>query len=200
MISKLVVVVLVVSTVVGCSGAGTAKPLPSPPPRAATVHRAAASTCAPRAPSASPAQGGVAGDCMTDADCTQGRNGRCQGTGLGIVGCTYDACTADADCSGGGFCDCRATESLVVNRCVTSFDCHIDADCGPSDFCSPSWNPDGTGGTSLSFQGYFCHTSQDECVNDADCQSSTSYAGGVSCDFEPGRSLWRCSRRGGVSD
>lgn len=168
-----------------------------PPPRLPAVHVAAVSSaCASPRGSREPT-GTVAG-CKLDAECTAGLNGRCLVAGLGFAACSYDGCAVDADCGAGGFCDCRDEGGTGANSCVTGSDCRTDADCG-GPYCSPSKKPDGCGGTSLSFQGYFCHSGRDACIDDADCARPNT-AGGASCDYDSGEKKWRCSVRECVSD
>ncbi len=137
--------------------------------------------------------------CSSDADCTDGVNGRCQWTGVGCTtSCTYDTCTSDADCADNKPCECRPTgASAIANRCETASNCRVDSDCGPAGFCSPSLV--GTRCTCLSADfcgpdtscstgscvcgdscghGYFCHTPADECLDDGDCPA------GSACDFD----------------
>jgi len=58
--------------------------------------------------------------------------------------------------------------------CVPS-NCQVDSDCGPQGYCSPS-----VGGYCGAFDGYYCHTNGDTCVNAAtdcgDCASACVYA------------------------
>jgi hypothetical protein len=56
--------------------------------------------------------------------------------------------------------------------------CQVDSDCGPGGFCSPSRfdinsSVDAIGvlGGGMILSGYFCHTSEDYCVNDSDCDT-----------------------------
>lgn len=170
-----------------------------PPPKNPIKHRPIRPTAcdAPRG-SNPPAQGSIGAGCKSDADCTEGANGRCQVAGLAYAACSYDTCTRDADCEGGFLCDCRGTAgSVAANSCVKA-GCQSDADCG-GPWCSPSLAPGGCGGTSLAFAGYFCHNSADECVDDADCPGESAM-GGASCDYDPGEGYWRCSVRSCVSD
>jgi len=90
-----------------CSG-GAASSATPPPTQQATTTRVAdvpATEC-PRTRASVP----IAADatftaCHTDADCTEGQNGRCirisnhggMGPSLEATGCTYDRCFVDAD-------------------------------------------------------------------------------------------------------
>lgn len=161
----------------------TASPLPETSARAgsdrasggiirpAKVHRATATAC-PKGRGMGKSGWGRPNDCKSDAQCTAGKNGRCEQMGLG-AGCTYDDCYADQDCAARGtakVCACRASaESVGPNHCVSG-NCTTDADCGAFR-CSPTLGPMGHIG---GIHGYFCHTASDACVDDEDCgQGST---------------------------
>ena len=77
-------------------------------PRMPKQHRGdTISACTPSSP-------GTAGSsdpgCHTDADCKDGKNGRCNRAGNPHAGyrnqCGYDSCLADTDCANGGTCQC----------------------------------------------------------------------------------------------
>ncbi|HKU40744.1 MAG TPA: hypothetical protein VJR89_21435, partial [Polyangiales bacterium] len=51
------------------------------------------------------------------------------------------------------------------NRCLAG-NCRVDADCGQSGYCSPSF---GSCGSLDGVVAYYCHTCQDECIDDEDC-------------------------------
>jgi hypothetical protein len=153
-------------------------------------------------------------DCLQDSDCTAGANGRCvRAFGPARCGgvCSYDACAGDSDCGGSEPCLCRASSTeLAANSCVTGSNCRVDADCGVGGFCSPSVvNPycacvstklcddsshcyagkmevpcacgDACG------HGYYCHTAQDECVDDEDCRPGTT------CNYDRLEKRWTCA-------
>jgi hypothetical protein len=67
------------------------------------------------------------------------------------------------------------------NQCVSA-GCVTDADCGPGGYCSPSIAPMCGNGT----DGYFCHTSADQCDDGSDC------AGYASCTWTG--SSWTCEQ------
>jgi hypothetical protein len=113
-------------------------------------HRAASVDCpADRGPIAATPACDVAtdptcpeADCVTDADCTAGTNGRCSHLHRGPASirlfCTYDECARNDDCPSGA-CLCReSSESSAANECFDAGDCRLDSDCGPGGFCSPS--------------------------------------------------------------
>lgn len=122
-----------------------------------------------------------AGDaCASHAECTEGRNGRCQPFGYE---CTYDQCFVDDDCTTRQLCEC-ASGPGGSHRCVPA-DCRIDTDCPDDLGCSPSAslqcsNLSGT-------IGYRCHTLSDECTTDSDC------ADGGMCVFDLESGRWVCS-------
>jgi hypothetical protein len=158
---------------------------PDVPQRVPREHRPTAVAC-PRERGtqmgAGPMCEGFFCQCTTDADCRSGLNGRCVlelATSGATRLCSYDGCFDDADCPDRQVCACRASgASADANRCVVDGGCRVDADCGPGGACSPSY------GQLCSF-GYFCHTPNDACVNDADCTAST-------CAFDPAQKRWRC--------
>lgn len=158
--------------------------------RVPKVHRALAETCPADRPASNPPPN--AGTCKTDAECTQGKNGRCVSIALAPSSCTYDECTLDKDC-GSGVCLCRDSAAGGANACRQGT-CRTDGDCGVvgRGYCSPS----GvlldvycrTGVPAGSF-GYFCHGAADECVDDTDCAD----AGGMrSCLYDPAKQHWAC--------
>jgi hypothetical protein len=102
--------------------------------------------------------------------------------------CSYDACTSDSDCGGGSVCECRVSPNFDANTCFHG-DCRVDADCG-GEYCSPSLTQ--LDSTCLNVPpgsvGYFCHTRQDACINDADCPTQT----GAQCAFSADALRWQC--------
>jgi hypothetical protein len=61
--------------------------------------------------------------------------------------------------------------------------CRVDSDCGANGYCSPTAGG-GCGGVS----GYYCHTAEDTCVNDSDCQMN----GPDVCEYSTGDGRWEC--------
>jgi hypothetical protein len=164
-------------------------------------HRATGSTCpAMRGSGGGPFFDGAIpmGDqCNTDLDCTAGKNGRCLlSTVVGgpprgpIAECSYDACSSDSDCAGDVVCVCRSSDSdSDPNFCGTG-NCRIDSDCGPCGFCSPSDNGGYCGfSTSGPSSAYYCHTSQDTCIDNTDCGVDAS---DPACNFNVESSRWSC--------
>lgn len=172
-----------------CTPAETTVP---PPGRTPQMHRPAATTCsATRPPGVTMGTGGR-GDCMTDADCTdmtKGKNGRCVFSRAGTI-CTYDTCADDSTC-GGKVCLCRdpaeKMASTSTNHCLSEGNCRTDADCGGAS-CSPSF---GSCGSYSGVIAYYCHTSKDSCVDDADCAVDGGLPG--YCAFNPAAGSWQCS-------
>ena len=146
-------------------------------------HRPVATACDDmRTPGNGAANEG--GACTSDADCVDGRNGRC--TSWRFTQCTYDACLTDADCAndtGGGVCGCSGSAISDANVCLGG-DCRTNADCA-SGYCSPSF---GFCGDYDGVVAMYCHTADDECIDDADCEGPGAY-----CAFLPERGLWGCS-------
>lgn len=156
---------------------------PSRPPK---YHRPEQKTCAP--PSAPAA-------CLVDADCTvvtmlglvfATQKGKCVDGGAGGT-CDYDECHADSEClSGTDVCVCANEIDVmppsVGAECVAGT-CRTDSACGNGLYCSPSIS--GYCGASY-IAGQFCHTCQDECVDDADCQLFER------CSYDPAVGHWAC--------
>lgn len=126
--------------------------------------------------------------CKSDADCTEGKNGRCFGQvgGAGCMGtfCSYDQCTEDKDCPSGIPCQCRSSTSNGANVCMTGSNCQVDADCGDGGYCSPS-------GVSNCSMAWFCHTAQDTCIDDTDCAQGGNES---ECSFDTTAKRWRCGQ------
>lgn len=155
------------------------------------VHRASAPTC-PTDRAASPSSGIPGGACTKDADCTQGKNGRCIPVGVNPPTCSYDECTKDGDCGGAGVCQCRSEQDRGANVCQAG-SCRTDADCGVvgKGFCSPSGVRISTScreGIAAGSFGWFCHGPSDACTDDADCGAS----GQAACVFDVATTRWTC--------
>ena len=131
---------------------------------------------------------GLGGDCESHADCTNGRNGRCDNTSGSVpyTVCTYDECLKDADCGSGRVCECQGGRGSDFNACVDG-NCRIDADC-PDSWCSPS---PGVCGPSYGTEAYFCRTAKDECSNDSDCGTSNDGEPGF-CMYDADVAHWVC--------
>lgn len=139
-------------------------------------HRATAEACTAARPAGS-VDSGIPGDCASDADCVAGDNGRCVEDLGKPPFCSYDACAVDDDCGAGSVCECRNPSAHHANICVHG-NCRVDADCGAAGYCSPSavtLDPYCTEGVPIGSVGYFCHASDDECTDDADCPASGTF-------------------------
>jgi hypothetical protein len=71
-------------------------------------------------------------------------------------------------------------------------DCRIDSDCGPAGYCSPSST---IGGCGTRLAGYYCRTSDDQCLNDGDCSVDAGPGGGV-CAYSTAKMRWECATVG----
>ncbi|MGE0788902.1 MAG: hypothetical protein AB7S26_24730 [Sandaracinaceae bacterium] len=151
-------------------------------------HRASGSACPMDRPAGFATMD--APGCTADSDCTDGMNGRCNQSRFDNV-CSYDQCFADADC-GTGACLCRGAAGGVgaygTNACIGG-DCRVDSDCGPGGFCSPSL---GDCGDYSGIQSFHCHTCDDECTDDDDCDAPGTPGGGY-CAYNPLVGHWACS-------
>lgn len=168
-------------------------------PRVPLRHRPTASACPSARPASTcdPGSGGPPAACAADGDCTTGVNGRCVGNPHDGCRCSYDRCNTDGECMTGGPCECRIASrgGAGANVCMAG-NCRVDADCGAGGYCSPSLGSCGDYGGVV---GYYCHTAQDACVDDADCQ--TTLDGGFLgqrpyCMFTREAGRWTCSNSG----
>lgn len=164
----------------GGGGAGGGPDAGDPPD--AVKHRPTGASCDDRRAVPEPNTEFSEGACATHADCADGANGRCIENRGGRY-CSYDACFVDADCADDQACHCGA--DWDGNRCVPS-DCRTDADC-PAGACSPTL---GSCGDYSGVEGYYCHTPEDDCVNDADCGP---LGGQFYCAYNPAAARWQCS-------
>ncbi len=150
-------------------------------------HRPTADVCDMTRPPGSPSPG-LEG-CTSDAECTDGANGRCSASRFGNE-CSYDECFSDGEC-GGGLCLCRGARGGVGsygnNLCVGG-NCRVDSDCGSGGFCAPSLGDCGDYGGIV---GYYCRTCEDECLNDSDCVDPMQ--GNGYCAYNPVSARWACS-------
>jgi hypothetical protein len=129
-----------------------------------------------------------ASDCQTDSQCTSGLNGRCENNGGGPAGCncSYDTCTRDDACQTGGPCACHGSPYLSGGNVCAPGNCQIDSDCGAGGFCSPSLSPM----SCFSLSAYYCHTPNDQCVDDADCPKDS----GSRCMYDVTARRWQCQQ------
>ena len=132
-------------------------------------HRVAATPCSPSTRRPADPDGGLP-SYTSDADCV-GDGGSPFTTCLHGT-CSFDQCLSDSDC-GSGVCGCASdyyggNAAFHPNVCVQA-GCHIDSDCGPGGFCSPSRGRCG------SYEGFYCHGSADTCVDPTkDCGGCAS--------------------------
>jgi hypothetical protein len=123
--------------------------------------------------------------CVRDEDCSEGENGRCTDF-RGSWQCTYDTCFTDAGCDQGGPCGCERAFWTDANTCLAG-NCRMDTDCGGGGYCSPTF---GGCGDYTGVIGYYCHTPDDTCLDDADCISPG--AGPGYCMYHPEVAHWAC--------
>jgi len=170
--------------------------------RTPAIHRAAATACDDKRPyfdAGAPAVDGAAAgyvSCHTHQDCTNGLNGRCVGNGHDGWRCSYDECLTDSDCArdagtGSGVCACASGFRSDNNICLVG-NCRTDTDCGTSGYCSPSLGDCGKYGGPTAYTGYYCHTPDDECVDDADCGGDSGYSSPY-CAYSEINGHWACS-------
>ncbi len=120
-------------------------------------------------------------NCTAHSDCTDGANGRCL-EGRGGWDCSYDGCFSDDDCN--FTCLCEGGFRGDYNICLSSGGCNVDADCGAGNYCSPTY---GSCGNYAGTVAYYCHTAEDECINDSDCGGGSFY-----CAFDLVVGRWSC--------
>lgn len=129
-------------------------------------------------------------ECRQDADCAAGRNGRClrvsnhgsHGPSLEATRCSYDVCFADGDCGPREVCQCdgRAASAVGDGHLCVSGDCASDSDCGAGRYCRRSG------------RGRFCHSADDECVEETVCVEGTA------CQRDPRMGRYRCMVQAGI--
>jgi hypothetical protein len=125
--------------------------------------------------------------CTTDADCSKVIAAATCQAGF----CNFDQCTSDADCGGTNVCSCRGDThgnagTAGYRTCLQS-KCRVDADCGPGGYCSPSVSSDC--GPFFGIAGYFCHTPDDACTDDSECQQGSTKG---YCAWQPALGHWGC--------
>jgi len=120
--------------------------------------------------------------CTTHEECTDGINGHCTGNSFHGYACSYDRCFSDAECDNGP-CACRGAGGGGTNHCLQG-NCQTDADCGEGIACSPTLGMCGDYSGTI---GYYCHTCDDECTDDADCGGAPSY-----CAYNELSGHWAC--------
>jgi hypothetical protein len=156
------------------------------PPRSGEVpseHRATAPACQPS--NQPPAPDGGVPSCTADSDCTANLSSLYRYCVHGQ--CAFDQCLTDTDCGSTGVCACSTdyyggNAAYHPNFCVPA-NCRLDSDCGPGGYCSPSRGYCGT------FQGFYCHTAADTCVDPAaDCAS----CGYNACTYSPAVGAFSC--------
>jgi hypothetical protein len=175
-------------TVGGGSSGGTAGVCSGVAP---TNHRSSDAQCQT---TAAPGNGGCPDfcgpgtlfSCNGDAQCDAGLEGRCvEYCCIANSTCTYDQCTFDSDCPANQTCACHGSPYLAPsdNTCVPG-NCRVDADCESGCDCSPSES-------CFSCLAYYCHTPNDLCVNDSDCQAQD--LGVPSCAYSTDAGHWECT-------
>jgi hypothetical protein len=106
--------------------------------------------------------------CKTDADCTDGANGRCLPDSWDC-GCRY-GCETDGDCTAGNACLCEEGGGFCVAAA-----CFDGGACGDEQWCALYVNVDACENGTTS--GFACTTAEDECAVDADCDE------GMDCEW-----------------
>jgi hypothetical protein len=150
-----------------------------------TEHRPTATACNPTANQPPLPDAGVS-SCTSNADCATDGSYTLYSSCL-HGRCSFDACLTDADCGPNAVCACSTdyyggNAAYHPNVCVAA-NCHTDGDCGTGGYCSPSRGYCG------SFQGFYCHTPADTCVNaTTDCQS----CGENACIYSPAIGIFGC--------
>lgn len=175
-------VALVASVVAACGGNEPATtpalaPATRPAPGLGRVPDGPAVDCPrERAPGFASGMGRTL--CATDADCTEGTNGRCLEShirGVPVAACSYDQCFVDADCPPRHACVCgrRGPDASGAHGCSPN-QCESDADCASGHYCRRSeW-------------GKHCQSLHDECVVGQGCGP------GEACMHDPAAGIQRC--------
>lgn len=126
---------------------------------------------------------GASGVCEGPDDCTEGENGRCVTSMIGLI-CDYDECFEDTDCDGDEVCLCDGSLFGAGNVCVSA-NCRVNADCA-SGSCAPSF------GCLLGAapEGWYCRTPSDACSRDEDCMEPGRLGG--RCAYNRAEARWMC--------
>lgn len=107
-----------------------------------------------------------------------------------------DDCTSDAQCAADPVCVCNGKNTFgepgAANACRFG-NCRVDADCATG-ACSPSgvfWHDSYAcrAASSVTIDGYYCHTREDECINDGDCSEKPNGF----CGYDPRLARWTCA-------
>lgn len=128
--------------------------------------------------------------CSSDSDCPSNQPCECRASTSSSQpnACVTEGdCRVDADCGAGGYC----SPSLVgiSGSCVGAAACWPDAGGGSCSMYTPA-----TGWVDVPClcpvscgHGYFCHTPNDACIDDSDCEA------GKSCNYDTEAKHWSCS-------
>jgi len=172
-----------------------------------TSHRPTHQSCMSTRPPGLQDGGGISfcgeqtGSCTNDSECPAtndagGTNGRCtpsedDGPAISCPSCQYDQCSTDSQCGAGSVCACGgdALSGRFPNACLSG-NCQVDSDCGSGGYCSPNVGFCGEGTL-----GYYCHTADDECHNESDCQNNPNSFGGQ-CVYDTSKKIWDCQSEG----
>jgi hypothetical protein len=180
-------------TRVGCGGSGCNHP--------PAQHRVQGATCSiDRTGGAGGAGGtGAEPELCNGSDAGGGRGWVCTGLNAACCHdqanyaysqCAVDACATDSDCGPMNICVCVAgTGACNRNYCLEG-NCRTDADCGTGLYCSPSRNY-----PALCRSAYMCHTPDDECIDDSDCNGGQSGVSLPYCAFDGTVMHWRCTSK-----
>ncbi|WAS90367.1 ferritin-like domain-containing protein [Nannocystis punicea] len=120
--------------------------------------------------------------CRVDADCEDGKYGRCIVNDIGFgPGCVCDySCRTDADCGSDEACICDHAFPDDHSRCVPAL-CRSDDDCPDGGCAFSSWYD---GCSLVSFLA--CRGPQDTCQCDSDCDPDQT------CAYDPDLGHWHC--------
>jgi hypothetical protein len=131
--------------------------------------------------------GGFAGAGGSGSICT-GQNAACchfVAPGATYDTCASDECATDSDCGPNKICVCVSGTGACNRNWCQQAGCRTDADCGTGMYCSPSRNYPVVCQSAL-----MCHTAQDECLDDSDCNQSGF---GPYCAFDGAANHWKCT-------
>jgi hypothetical protein len=178
----------------GCPGSGpsNAGTLAAPP-----SHRAQATACSTPGPAnCDIGDAGAGASCSNDSDCAAPDGSFTWYTFCLHGTCATDECITDSDCASNEVCNCASDSGYGgsvchVNRCLPA-NCHVDADCGPGGFCTPSVGYCG------GILGFYCHKPTDPCLDpsvDCHCPGLSVPA----CVYSPQGANWVCGEAAGCA-